>query len=95
MKYVEINAKYLEGTYLGSGSNKKIMFVRPEVLRLFSSLRDVVSSDSVGCSISGPPGIGKSFATYFFMCTLLDTHVITWVNLNAMEWPTYVQFDQG
>jgi hypothetical protein len=95
MKYIEINNKYLQGTPLASGSHNQIIFVRPEVFRLFSSLREVASDDSVGCTISGPPGIGKSLSTYVFMCTLLDTHVITWVNDNTLRWPTYVQFDKG
>jgi hypothetical protein len=78
MKNIEIKAKYLEGTNLASGSSI-ICFIRTDVSRLFSALHDVASSESIVCSISGPPGIGKSLA--IFMCSLLDSHIVTWGQL--------------
>ena len=30
-----------------------------------------------------------------FLCVLCWILIITWVNVNPMGWPTYVQFDQG
>jgi hypothetical protein len=81
IKYVEIGADYLEGTTMGSKFSSKILFVRPDVNVLFSALRDVVFCDSTACTVLGPPGIGKSFTAYVFMCTLLNSHIITHVSL--------------
>jgi hypothetical protein len=94
MVYVEIGAKYLKWTNIVSNFDSKILYVRPDVRNLFSSLRDVVSSDTTACTISGPPGVGKSFATFVFMCSLLDSYTITWVSVSRGN-PKFLQFNKG
>ena len=96
----EIDSRYLDGSGLFVDGVKKILYLRNDIRNLFKVL-DTVTKERGMVSVHGPPGCGKSFAVYAFMCTILDmNYVITWVHLSKGRSPSYVRFnnkskDQG
>ena len=89
----EIDSRYLDGSGLFVEGDKKILYLRNDVRDLFKVL-DTVTKERGMVSVHGPPGCGKSFAVYAFICTLLDmNYVITWVHLPKRRSPSYVRFN--
>ena len=94
-KYTIVPAKYIARSSV-SGNCDKILFIRREVKDLFQMLKDEVMEESCVRHILGPPGVGKSLATFAFACTLLDPfHVVTWIFLTQQMEPSFVRFIDG
>ena len=92
VKYLRIDKKYLEGSGLEVGH--RTLFVRRDVSDLFAKLLKDVIEDGSFCWIGGPPGVGKSFATYVLLCTCINSNlIITWIYFNHVGSPSYVRFN--
>ena len=90
MNFLRIDEKYLKGSGL---SQQNFLYLRSDVVKLFGTLRNKVIRDSSICYVVGPPGVGKSFATYVFICTLLNQNcVITWIYFRTFSGVHYVRF---
>ena len=95
MKCLLVPRKYLTESSILDDSDK-ILIIRPEVENLFHVLKENVMTNSGVRWVVGPPGVGKSFATFAFTCTLLDPcHVITWIFLSRHALPSFVRFADG
>ena len=95
MKCLLVPRKYLTDSSILDDSDK-ILIIRPEVENLFHVLQENVITNSCVRWVMGPPGVGKSFATFAFTCTLLDPcHVITWIFLSRQDVPSFVRFADG
>ena len=54
-------------------------------------LKRVIKDDCIGY-IHGPPGSGKTFTSFLFAISQLDTFAVTWVHLNVVNKADIIQF---
>ena len=91
--FFQIDSQYFEGSGLVVGGENFFLYLRREMKVLFKTLESVTKESGM-VAVYGPPGCGKSCATYAFICTILDMgYIITWVHLYKQRYPRYVRFD--
>ena len=92
-KYVTVQSKYLNDSGLESTKDKDvILYIRGGVWDQIEFLSKRVIKDGCIGYIHGPPGSGKSFTSFLFAISQLDTFAVTWVHLNVVHKPMIIQF---
>ena len=97
LRYLTIRADYISDSGLCERNNPDIVFffrdVVDELFKLYDSC--LLGPKSEICYVRGPPGTGKSIATFVYAMTLISEWIITWLHITGVAHYKVLHFENG
>ena len=97
LRYLTIKADYISDSGLCKRDNPDIVFffhdVVDELFKLYDSC--LCGLNSKICYVRGPPGTGKSIATFVYVMKLISKWIITWLHITSVGHYLVLRFENG